>query len=159
MGLPFFFVLPPSVRDGLRDWGFRLRGGRRRLGDRGERYAARYLRRRGMKIVGRQERAAGGELDLVAVEGRTVVFVEVKTRRLPGDERPEHPLEAITSAKQRRIIRAAMAYLQRHHLVDCAVRFDVVAVLWPLQERWWNRPEIIHVRGAFDLTDAGSITA
>ena len=137
-------------------WRLWWRSGRHRLGDRGERYVERYLRRGGMKIVGRQVRGAGGELDLVAIDGRTVVFVEVKTRRSPV---VGHPLEAITRTKQQRIIRTALAYLQRHHLLDCAVRFDVVAVVWPPQDRCWARPEIIHVRGAFDLTGVGTITA
>jgi putative endonuclease len=154
--MSFPFSMSAWMRSWLRRWRFGRSRRPRRLGDRGERYAERYLRRRGMKIVARQERGAGGELDLVAVDGRTVVFVEVKTRRsLDGG----HPLEAITPAKQRRIIRAALSYLQRHHLIDCAVRFDVVAVLCPSPDRYWTRPEIIHVRGAFDLTDAGTITA
>ena len=92
----------------------------RSLGDQGERLAERYLRRQGMKIVGRQVRVGGGELDLVAVEGRTVVFVEVKTRR---SAETGHPLEAVTRAKQGRIVRAALFYLRRHHLLECAVRF------------------------------------
>jgi putative endonuclease len=125
---------------------------RRSLGDRGERWAERYLRRRGMKIVGRKERCGGGELDLIAVDGRTIVFVEVKTRRsLAGG----HPLEAVTRQKQRRIIRAALAYLHRHHLLECSVRFDVVAIVLPSRDRWWARPQITHVRNAFEPEGTG----
>jgi putative endonuclease len=130
----------------------RWRRRQRSLGDRGERWAERYLRRRGMKIVGRQERWGGGELDLIAVEGRTIVFVEVKTRRSLA---AGHPLEAVTVQKQRRITRAALAYLRRHHLLECAVRFDVVAVLWPRQNRWFARPQILHVRNAFEPEGRG----
>ena len=68
----------------------------RLLGDRGERLVERYLRRQGMTIVGRQVRVGGGELDLVAVERRTIVFVEVKTRR---SDVAGHPLEAVIGAE------------------------------------------------------------
>ena len=80
------------------------------LGQRGERSAARYLRRKGYKIVARGSRASraranSGELDLVAVDGRTVVFVEVKTRRSTVKG---HPAEAVDADKQRRLTRLAL---------------------------------------------------
>ena len=121
------------------------------LGTRGERIAARYLRRQGMTIVGRNQRLAGGELDLIAVEGRTVVFVEVKTRR---SQQAGHPLEAITMQKQRHLSRAALAYLRRHQLLEHAARFDVIAVIWPESPAGGagTRPQIRHVRNAFELS-------
>lgn len=118
---------------------------RRRLGDRGELAAARYLRRRRYRIVARQFRDVFGEIDLVAIDGRTVVFVEVKTRRAmtAGDA-----LASVTLEKQRRISRAALRFMRRHELLECAARFDVVAVIWPRRQR---RPRIIHVSNAFDV--------
>ncbi|MFV2066160.1 MAG: YraN family protein [Pirellulales bacterium] len=122
---------------------------RRTLGQRGEVAAARYLKGQGYTIVARGDRSPWGEIDLVAVDGRTVVFVEVKTRR--SHDRG-HPAEAVDLRKQRQITRAALAYLKRHQLLENACRFDVVAVTWPIEAR---RPTIEHFRSAFDAADRG----
>lgn len=118
----------------------------RLLGDRGERAAARYLRRRGYELLARNCRGRLGELDLVAREGQTIVFVEVKTRR--SDDRG-HPAESITPDKERRLTRAALSFLKAHGLLDRPARFDVVAVTWPAGAR---RPTIEHYRDAFEPT-------
>lgn len=115
----------------------------RTLGQRGEAAAARYLRRLGYVIVASGQRLRGGEIDLVAVDGRTIVFVEVKTRT---SDQAGHPAEAVDAAKQRRLTRLALAYLRRHDLLDCPVRFDVVAVTWPDTQR---APRIEHFKAAF----------
>jgi putative endonuclease len=115
------------------------------LGLRGERYAARFLRRKGYKIVARGTRLRRGELDLVAVDGRTVVFVEVKTRRIASDE---SPASAVTAEKQRRITRAALIFLKSHGLLEHAARFDVVAIIWPKESRRPTRVE--HFVNAFE---------
>ena len=83
----------------------------RMLGDRGERAAARFLRRRGLKVITRGYRTAQGEIDLIAREGRTLVFVEVKTRRRG------QPAEAVTPEKQRRLAAAALQFLKRFDLL------------------------------------------
>jgi putative endonuclease len=101
------------------------RGGRKRLGDAGERMAARHLRRRGYRIVARNFRDGGGEIDLVAMDGETLVFVEVKTRR---DDAAGAPLEAVDARKQERLRRAAQAFAARHRAARRAMRFDVVAI-------------------------------
>ena len=98
---------------------------RQSLGKIGEELACRELRRRGYAILARRYRRRGGELDIVARDGRTVVFVEVKTR---ADRAFGEPGEAVTIMKQRRMAQAALDYLVRHCLVDCACRFDVVAI-------------------------------
>jgi putative endonuclease len=123
----------------------RWRMRRKDAGARGEQLAARFLRRQGMIVVGRNERFGRAEIDLVAIEGRRrVVFVEVKTRRgSPVD----HPADSVTMEKQRHLTRAALAYLKRHHLLECPVRFDVVTVTLPVGAR---RPQIRHYRGAFE---------
>ena len=116
------------------------------LGLRGERFAARYLRRKGYRIVARGTRWRRGELDLVAVDGRTVVFVEVKTRRHATSDTPA---EAVGSEKQRRLARAALVYLKSHGLLEHAARFDVVAIIWPKGAR---RPlSVEHFVNAFEL--------
>lgn len=116
------------------------------LARRGENAAARYLKRRGYKIVARGSRTRWSELDLVAVDGRTVVFVEVKTRA--SDERGL-PAEAVDLEKQQRITRAALAYSRRHGLLDVASRFDVISIVWPAGSR---KPNIEHFKNAFEAT-------
>lgn len=120
------------------------------LGRRGEAAAARFLRRRGYKIIARHERLRGGELDLVAVDrDRTLVFVEVKTRE---SQEAGHPAEAVDLAKQRRLTRLAVTFMKRHGLMECAARFDVVAVTWPESER---RPLVEHFLNAFEAVGKG----
>jgi putative endonuclease len=114
------------------------------LGQRGEAAAARHLRRCGYKIISRGQRAPLGELDLVAVQDRTIVFVEVKTRT---EAQITHPSEAVDPAKQRRLTRLAVAFLKRHGLLDYPSRFDVIAVTWPEGRR---RPTIEHFPNAFE---------
>jgi putative endonuclease len=116
----------------------------RTLGRRGEMAAARHLKKLGYKIVSRGNRLQPGELDLVAVEGRTVVFVEVKTRQ---SEQAGHPSEAVDPAKQRRLTRLAVTFLKRHGLMEYPARFDVIAVTWPEGSR---TPAIEHIKNAFD---------
>jgi putative endonuclease len=123
----------------------------RTLGQRGEAAAARHLRRQGCKIVARGQRSMLGELDLVVVDGRTVVFVEVKTRESHTAGVPE---EAVTPEKQRRLTRLALGYLKRRGLLDYPARFDVVAVTWPAGAR---RPHIEHVRNAFEAVGQGQM--
>ena len=121
----------------------------RTLGQRGELAAQRYLKRRGYTVVARGERGRIGELDLVAVDGRTVVFVEVKTRRTHN---AGAPVEAVHAAKQRQLTRAALSYLRRHDLLECRARFDVVAITWPNDS---SRPAIEHIKQAFEPTGRG----
>jgi putative endonuclease len=114
------------------------------LGRRGENAAARFLARRGYKIVARGQRGQIGELDLVAIDGRTVVFVEVKTRTT---QEAGHPADAVDENKQRQLTRVALAFLQRHDLLEAKSRFDVVAITWPADGR---RPHIEHFPSAFE---------
>ena len=95
------------------------------LGRRGEQIAARYLRRSGYLIIARNYRAAGAEIDLIAIEDKTVVFVEVKARAGTDLGRPE---EAVDERKQERIRRAAQVYATRHRVLEVPMRFDVVAI-------------------------------
>ncbi len=117
------------------------------LGRRGESIAARYLKRHGYRIVARGRHLQPGELDLVAVDPqRTLVFVEVKTRR---SQEAGHPSEAVDAAKQRRLTRLAVTFMKRHGLLEHTARFDVVALTWPEGRR---RPEIEHIADAFDAS-------
>jgi putative endonuclease len=116
------------------------------LGDRGERAAARHLRRQGLRVLLRGYRTARGEVDLIARDGRTIVFVEVKTRRRGA------PSEAVTPEKERRLTLAALQFLQENRLLDCPARFDVIAVVWP-DDR--GTPAIEHYRNAFEADGRG----
>lgn len=98
---------------------------RQTLGKIGEDLACRELERRGYAILARRYRRRGGELDIIARDGRTLVFVEVKTRegRTFGEA-----AEAVTIFKRRRIVQLALDYAVRHRLTDCPCRFDVVSI-------------------------------
>jgi putative endonuclease len=95
------------------------------LGKTGEDLACRELERRGYAIVARRHRGRSGELDIIARDGPTLVFVEVKARagRSFGEA-----AEAVTGPKRERIVRLALEYLMRHHLTDVPCRFDVVSI-------------------------------
>ena len=114
------------------------------MGDRGENLAAWYLRNRGYKIIVRNYRCELGEIDIVARDGRTLVFVEVKTRSY-DDPSPE---DQVNEAKQHQLTKAAKVYLGRYGFPQPPARFDVVAVIWPN-----NRdPLIRHTPHAFEPT-------
>jgi putative endonuclease len=121
---------------------------RKTLGLRGEEAAARFLKKRGYKILARGNRLRPGELDLVAADGRQVVFVEVKTRT---SQNAGHPSEAVDAQKQRRLTRLAVTFMKRHGLLDYRARFDVVAITWPTGR---GRPAIEHFQDAFEATGA-----
>ena len=95
------------------------------LGKTGEDLACRELERRGYAIVARRWRQRRGELDIIARDGATLVFVEVKAR---DGRQFGAGAEAVTMAKQRTIVRLAEEYLLRNRLDDCACRFDVVSI-------------------------------
>ncbi|MGD0073304.1 MAG: YraN family protein [Candidatus Binataceae bacterium] len=103
-----------------------------RLGARGERIAERHLKRNGYRIVSRNFRAAGAEVDLVAMDGATLVFVEVKTRQGASAGAPQ---EAVDRRKQAHIRRAAAIYADRNRAASGAIRFDVVAIAGAGAER------------------------
>jgi len=96
-----------------------------RLGALGERRAAEHLERAGYRILQRNVRSGGVEIDLIARRGPLLVFVEVKTRR---SRRQGGPEEAVTPRKQARLLRGAAAWLHEQRLRGARVRFDVVAV-------------------------------
>ncbi len=89
-----------------------------------------------------------GDIDLVAIHGRTVVFVEVKTRTSPD---AGGPLGAVGYSKQKRLTQLALQFLKQHQLLEYSARFDVIAVVWPEGQR---RPHIEHVPSAFEAVDA-----
>ena len=97
-----------------------------------------------MTVVGKGVRDSLGELDIVAIDRRTVVYIEVKTRRSDVDERPA---DAVDRDKRFRICRAAAAFAKRNHVELCRTRFDIVEVVWPDDKL---PPRINHIESAFE---------
>ncbi len=95
------------------------------LGSEGEALACRHLAKLGYRILARNYRGRCGEIDIVAEEGGSLIFVEVKTRSGPAFG---HPLEAVTPRKQRQLGRVASEYLAHHGGHDRPVRFDVLGI-------------------------------
>ena len=117
------------------------------LGKHGEDLACRELERRGYVIIARRFRVRSGELDIVARDGATLVFVEVKTRasRAFGDA-----AEAVTPIKQLRMRRLAEEYLMRHQLHDCPCRFDVVAIHFEAGAGDTGAADVVVIQNAID---------
>jgi len=99
----------------------------RALGIEGERRAALALEREGYRVVARNARAGHDEIDIIARHGDAWVFVEVKTRR---SDRYGAPDEAVTPAKQAKLLRAARAWMEANGIEDACWRYDVVTVLF-----------------------------
>ena len=115
---------------------------RSQLGQVGEKHAARFLRRQRYRIVKRNYRCPTGEIDLIALDGATIVFVEVKTR---SSREYADPQDAVTPAKQRRLTRSAKCFLAQTGSQERSCRFDVIAIT--LDDR---KPlEIEHIQDAF----------
>ncbi|MGE5177721.1 MAG: YraN family protein [Bacteroidota bacterium] len=133
------------------DWVVRERPGdredaarwRERAARAGERIAEEMLRLRGFAILDRNVRSGRGEIDLIARDGDTVVFVEVKLRT--GSD-PAAALAAVNWKKRIDVERAATRWLQSRGLTDRPVRFDVVGITW---EGEGSRLGVEHVRNAF----------
>jgi len=124
---------------------------RQRLGRAAETLVADALESRGMRIVARNERTSGvrGEIDLIALDGRALVFVEVKALRVGSRVGPERPAMAVGPRKRRKLRSLAFAWLNDHDgsvPPHGALRFDVVGVRIDATDRI---AEWEHLRGAF----------
>ena len=135
-----------SVRSTLRKWGQWLRrligadslAGSLAVGRRGERLAGQYLQRLGWRVVARNVRTPFGELDVVAWNGRAVVFVEVKSRCSTAEGLPPDPL--VAPEQVARIVHAARWYRRRHALESYPARHALCVVTWG--DRWSARVEL-----------------
>jgi putative endonuclease len=115
-------------------------------GDMGEQLAAEYLTERGYKILGRNYTCFYGEADIIAMHGKTVVFIEVKTRR---SRRFGTPAEAVTASKRRSYVQIALNYRNMKRLYNTDMRFDVIEV-YPVGRG--EDAEINHIENAFDAS-------
>ena len=124
---------------------------KRARGDLGERAAVRYLRFRFYRILDRNYRAGGAEIDIVAKRRKTLVFVEVKTRRLDeeSETRLTRPAAAVTREKQEHIVRAAKIWLSRRPAPGLSIRFDVIEVYLDPNAARDKVRAITQIRGAF----------
>ncbi|HWI41667.1 MAG TPA: YraN family protein [Verrucomicrobiae bacterium] len=114
------------------------------VGNRGEEIAVLFLKGLKYRILERNYRCRSGEIDIIARDGRSLVFVEVKARRHAAFGPPQM---AVTAFKQRQISKAALTWLAQNSQENAEARFDVVAVTLPDHEV----PQIEHIRCAFDL--------
>ncbi|WP_104088091.1 YraN family protein [Arthrobacter sp. GMC3] len=110
------------------------------LGQSGERVAADYLEDHGMRVIDSNWRCSAGEIDLVALDGASLVIVEVKTRR---SRRYGDPLEAVTAAKLQRLRTLAVLWAREHRHVMGALRVDAVGVIMDGH----SAPSIDHLKG------------
>jgi len=117
---------------------------RRWFGTRAERAAERFLKTLGYRILVRNFTCDLGELDLIALDKNSIVFVEVRSTEGSDGQRPA---ESVDLAKQRRLTRLAIYFLQQRKLLDHAARFDVLTVSWPEGQK---EPAIEHYKNAFD---------
>lgn len=109
----------------------------RKVGQSYEQKAGGYLISKGYLILTYNYRCTQGEIDIIAKDGETYVFCEVKFRK---DTQYGYPVEAVTVEKQGRIRQSAMEYLKQHGLWDVSCRFDVIAILGE---------ELSHIENAF----------
>ena len=120
-----------------------MRNKQQKFGLKGEALAARYLKKNGYKILEQNYRTKLGEIDIIATENKTIVFVEVKSRK---SIRYGSPKWAVTPQKQRKISMVALHYLKITRQSDAKARFDVVALTSNRDE-----PQIEIVKNAFEL--------
>lgn len=96
------------------------------FGRKGEEWVEAYLKEKGYRPITRNFRRTHGEIDLIMEDGKTLVFVEVKSRT---NRRYGEPKEAVTPFKQKHIKYTAQSFLYAHHITDRSIRFDVVEVM------------------------------
>jgi putative endonuclease len=115
---------------------------RQRRGRQGEALAVEYLEQQGYRIQQQNYRCRSGEIDIIAWDGSTLVFVEVKAK---GQLRFGAPQVMVDWRKQQKLVRVAMTYVQQQGLSNTPLRFDVVAILLPPD----GVPEVTHLPAAF----------
>ncbi len=101
------------------------------IGKKGEEIAFSFLRRKGYRVVDRNWRCKMGEIDIIAMDGETLVFVEVRSLKMHRNLRT--PEESVTIAKKKRLLNAARVYLGKNGLWHRKVRFDIIGVMFEKQ--------------------------
>ena len=116
------------------------------LGKIGEQYACDYLKKQGLRIRTKNFRSAFGEIDIVAMEQKTLVFVEVKLRKSTDHG---SPFDFISPWKQKRIRKTAEFYLLRYHLKNTPCRFDAIGIVGDVKGDEINVVSIEWIKDAF----------
>ena len=124
---------------------------RRWFGRRSERWAERYLRRKGHRILTRNWYCPVGEIDLVTRHGETLVIVEVRST---SHENTESATLSVDQGKQERLTRLAMAFMKHYRVQNVSARFDVVVLAWPSGAK---EPIIEHFENAFPALGRSSM--
>jgi len=120
-------------------------GNNKTLGSLGEQMACDYLNASGYKVLERNFSCKTGEVDIIALQEEAVVFIEVKTR---SSDKYGMPSEAVSPAKQRKIIKTALYYLQSRKLLDYMCRFDVIEI--KIDEE--NKNQVNLIKDAFQYS-------
>jgi len=118
---------------------------KKQVGDKGEKLAEDFLKRKGFNIIQRNYRCKLGEIDIIAEQDDVIVFVEVRTKRTESFGIPQ---SSITSGKISRITKTALSYIQEKELFDRSCRFDVIAITFPQKSK---EPNIEHIENAFEM--------
>lgn len=101
-------------------------GNNKILGAFGEDISCEYLLECGYNVLQRNFSCRAGEIDIIALQGDTVVFIEVKTR---SSRKYGSPSEAVSKIKQQRMVKTALYYMQKNKLLDYMCRFDVIEII------------------------------
>jgi len=128
-------------------WNMPEKDNRHQLGKESEQLAVDYLQKEGYKILQRNYRIRGGEIDIVAKDNNTLVFIEVKSRTTT---RYGHAIQSLTRQQQMRISKSALSYMHQHQLNDQSARFDVVAI----QKNQYMGTEIRLIKNAFEFSNS-----
>lgn len=118
---------------------------RQKQGKLAEELAAKHLEKHGLKLLTRNFRCPLGEIDLVAQDNKTIVFVEVRSRSTASYGSPQ---ESVARTKQKRLTRLARWYLKQYDLEKQPARFDVIAIIWQS-----GHPQLTWIVNAFDACD------
>lgn len=130
---------------------------KRRLGNFGERMAARYMRRKGYRILERNYVEKWGEIDIIARKKNALCFVEVKTRSVDSQSLYEtRPAASVNAEKQRRLIRVANEYVRRVHKKNgYTMRMDIIEIFSEKNKKKKNKVrKVVHIENAFDMNTA-----
>ena len=119
----------------------RLSDFRKQVGNKGESLAEDYIKRKGYKIIQRNYRCRLGEIDIIAKDDDTIVFIEVRTKQ---NENFGSPQDSVTSTKMSKISKTALSFIQEKNLSGFSYRFDFIAITFSQ-----GKPNIEHIENAF----------
>lgn len=111
------------------------------VGNKGESIAEDYLKRKGYKIIRKNYRCRFGEVDIIARDNDTIVFIEVRTKQ---NDNFGSPQDSITPAKIEKISKTSLSFIQEKKLTGFSYRFDFIAITFPQ-----GKPNIEHIENAF----------